>query len=326
MNAFVSQFTDSQFLFAVFAAIAAAATVITIGLPYLQTDRLSSRMKYVASEREEMRKRERARLQANQSKRPSLRSEPKAYVRNVVERLKLQQGLATEETVNKLRMAGFRGQSAIYTFLFFRLVLPFVFFLVALLYLFTLRDFDQPAIFKFCIAFGVAYLGFYAPNIYVRNRITKRQQSISRAWPDALDLLLICVESGMSIEAAFKKVANEIGAQSISLAEEMSLTNAELSYLQDRRQAYENLAKRAGLEGVKAVVTSLIQAERYGTPLGQSLRVMAQENRDMRMAAAEKKAAALPPKLTVPMIVFFLPVLFVVIMAPALMGVMETFG
>ena len=217
MNAFVSQFTDSQFLFAVFAAIAAAATVITIGLPYLQTDRLSSRMKYVASEREEMRKRERARLQANQSKRPSLRSEPKAYVRNIVERLKLQQGLATEETVNKLRMAGFRGQSAIYTFLFFRLVLPFVFFLVALLYLFTLRDFDQPAIFKFCIAFGVAYLGFYAPNIYVRNRITKRQQSISRAWPDALDLLLICVESGMSIEAAFKKVANEIGAQSISL-------------------------------------------------------------------------------------------------------------
>lgn len=326
MNAFVSQFTDSQFLFAVFAAIAAAATVITIGLPYLQTDRLSSRMKYVAIEREEMRKRERARLQANQSKRPSLRSEPKAYVRNVVERLKLQQGLATEETVNKLRMAGFRGQSAIYTFLFFRLVLPFVFFLVALLYLFTLRDFDQPAIFKFCIAFGVAYLGFYAPNIYVRNRITKRQQSISRAWPDALDLLLICVESGMSIEAAFKKVANEIGAQSISLAEEMSLTNAELSYLQDRRQAYENLAKRAGLEGVKAVVTSLIQAERYGTPLGQSLRVMAQENRDMRMAAAEKKAAALPPKLTVPMIVFFLPVLFVVIMAPAIMGVMETFG
>ena len=273
-----------------------------------------------------LRKRERARLQANQSKRPSLRSEPKAYVRNVVERLKLQQGLATEETVNKLRMAGFRGQSAIYTFLFFRLVLPFVFFLVALLYLFTLRGFDQPAIFKFCIAFGVAYLGFYAPNIYVRNRITKRQQSISRAWPDALDLLLICVESGMSIEAAFKKVANEIGAQSISLAEEMSLTNAELSYLQDRRQAYENLAKRTGLEGVKAVVTSLIQAERYGTPLGQSLRVMAQENRDMRMAAAEKKATALPPKLTVPMILFFLPVLFVVILAPAVMGVIETFG
>jgi tight adherence protein C len=121
----------------------------------------------------------------------------------------------------------------------------------------------------------------------------------------------------MSVEAAFAKVAAEIGAQSVELAEELSITTAELSYLQERRKAYENLASRTGLPGVKAVVTSLIQAERYGTPLGQSLRVMAQENRDMRMAAAEKKAAALPPKLTVPMIAFFLPVLFCVILGPA---------
>ena len=160
------------------------------------------------------------------------------------------------------------------------------------------------------------------PWLFLKNRITKRQISIRRAFPDALDLLLICVESGMSIEAAFKRVSDEIGSQSIPLAEELTLTTAELSYLQDRRMAYENLAKRTGLEGVRSVCVALQQAERYGTPLGQTLRVLAQENRDMRMAEAEKKAAALPPKLTVPMILFFLPVLFIVILGPAAIKVM----
>ena len=129
----------------------------------------------------------------------------------------------------------------------------------------------------------------------------------------------------MSIEAAFQKVASEIGSQSVEMAEELALTTAELSYLQERRAAYENLAKRTGLPGVKAVSTSLIQAERYGTPLGQALRVMAQENRDIRMSEAEKKAAGLPPKLTVPMILFFLPVLFAVILGPAIIKMMMTF-
>ena len=151
---------------------------------------------------------------------------------------------------------------------------------------------------------------------FLRNAISKRQLSIRRAFPDSLDLLLICIESGMSIEAAFRKVSIEIVTQSVALSEEFTLTTAELSYLQDRKVAYENLAKRTGLEGVKSVCLALQQSERYGTPLGQSLRVMAQENRDMRMNEAEKKAAALPPKLTVPMILFFLPVLFVVILGP----------
>ena len=144
-----------------------------------------------------------------------------------------------------------------------------------------------------------------------------------RAFPDALDLLLICVESGMSIEAAFTRVASEIGSQSVELAEEFALTTAELSYLPDRRQAFENLAKRCGHSGVKAVAAALNQAERYGTPLGQALRVTAQENREMRMQEAERKAAALPAKLTVPMIVFFLPSLFIVILGPAAMRVMH---
>src|SRR5204863_10115874 len=153
--------------------------------------------------------------------------------------------------------------------------------------------------------------------------IKKRQLSIKRSFPDALDLLLICVESGMSVEVAFRKVSTEIGSQSIPLAEEFTLTTAELSYLQDRKVAYENLAKRTGLDGVKSVCMALTQSERYGTPLATSLRVMAQENRDMRMNEAEKKAAALPPKLTVPMILFFLPVLFIVILGPTFIKVSE---
>ncbi len=157
--------------------------------------------------------------------------------------------------------------------------------------------------------------------MFIQNQVQRRQQSIKAGFPDALDMLLICVQSGMSIEAAFGKVAGEIGVQSIELAEEMSLTTAELSYLSERRQAYENLGKRTGLPGIKQVGTALIQAERYGTPVGQALRVMAKENRDARMSEAEKKAASLPPKLTVPMIIFFLPVLFVVIIGPALIQV-----
>jgi tight adherence protein C len=160
------------------------------------------------------------------------------------------------------------------------------------------------------------------PLVLLKNKITRRQLSIKRAFPDTLDLLLICVESGMSIEAAFRKVSNEVGTQSVALAEELTLTTAELSYLPDRRQAYENLAKRTDLDGVKSVCMALQQSERYGTPLATMLRVMAQENRDMRMSEAEKKAAGLPPKLTVPMILFFLPVLFVVILGPAVIKVM----
>ncbi len=144
---------------------------------------------------------------------------------------------------------------------------------------------------------------------------------MGRSFPDAMDLLLICVESGMSIEHAFRKVAQEIGNQSVQLAEELTLTTAELSYLPDRRSAYENLGLRTGIDSVKQIVTVLIQAERYGTPLGAALRVVSKESRDNRMLLAEKKAVALPPKLTVPMILFFLPVLFAVIMTPAIIQI-----
>jgi tight adherence protein C len=305
-------------------AIAVFATVVTLAMPLLQGDRLQSRMKAVASERTAMRKKERARMH-EEAKRPSLRRSPKSFMKIIVEQFNLQKLLEADDTREKLRMAGLRGQAPLITFLFFRLVMPVIVFAATLFYLFAVNDFGRPPLVRMLIAAGAGYLGFFLPNLFLANRIQKRQQVLSRSFPDALDLLLICVESGMSIEAAFGRVADEIGTQCIELAEELMLTNAELSYIQNRRQAYENLGKRTGLSGVKAVATTLIQAERYGTPLGQALRVMSQEHRDMRMQAAEKKAAGLPPKLTVPMILFFLPVLFVVILGPAAIRMMDTF-
>ena len=317
-----SSITNPVVLISVLAAFSVFATILTIAQPLLVRDRLGNRIKAVAVEREQIRARERARL-ATEQKRASLRVEPKAYMRNIVERFNLRNALADENTVAKLRMAGFRGQAPLVAFLFARVTLPLILFLSALVYLFLFSNFEQPAIFKILFALAFSYVGLYAPNLFINNRVQKRQKSIRRAWPDALDLMLICVESGMSAEAAFRKVSEEIGSQSIELAEELTLTTAELSYLQERRQAFENLSTRTGLEGVRSVMTSLIQAERYGTPLGTALRVLSQENRDMRMNEAEKKAAALPPKLTVPMIVFFLPVLFAVIIGPAAIQVMH---
>jgi tight adherence protein C len=243
-------------------------------------------------------------------------------MKTVVENFNLSKWVGQDKARAMLMQAGFRGQAPYVTYLFFRMAMPITGLFVSLFYVFIVIDLDYPPMMKFAMCIGCAYFGMYSPNLFLKNKIQRRQLSMKRAFPDALDLLLICVESGMSIETAFRKVSEEIGTQSVALAEEFTLTTAELSYLPDRRQAYENLAQRTGLESVKAVSLALQQAERYGTPLGTTLRVLAQESRDMRMSEAEKKAAGLPPKLTVPMIVFFLPVLFVVILGPAAIKVM----
>jgi tight adherence protein C len=317
----ISKLHDLQFLTMLFAAIAASATAYTLATPFFAGEGLEKRMKAVASERERIRQRERDRL--SKTEKVSLRQTPKQLVSKVVEDFNLGKWLPQEAAREKLLMAGYRGQAPYVTFLFFRLVTPVVLFLAALLYIFVITHLDKSMPVKIGICVGAAYFGLQAPMLFLRNAISKRQLSIKRAFPDALDLLLICIESGMSIEVAFRKVSTEIVTQSIALSEEFTLTTAELSYLQDRKVAYENLAKRTGLDGVKSVCLALQQSERYGTPLGQSLRVMAQENRDMRMMEAEKKAASLPPKLTVPMILFFLPVLFIVILGPSAIKISE---
>jgi tight adherence protein C len=310
----ITKIHDVHFMTMLLAAIAASATAYTLIMPMFAGEGLAKRMKAVASERERIRQRERDRL--SKSEKVSLRVAPKQLVSKVVEDFNLGKWLAQEAARDKLIMAGYRGHAPYVTFLFFRLVTPILLFVVSVLYVFVISHMEKSLPIKIAICVGAAYLGLQAPMLFLRNAISKRQLSIKRAFPDALDLLLICIESGMSIEVAFRRVSLEIAGQSVALSEEFTLTTAELSYLQDRKVAYENLARRTGLDGVKSVCLALQQSERYGTPLGTSLRVMAQENRDMRMSEAEKKAASLPPKLTVPMILFFLPVLFVVILGP----------
>jgi len=316
----IEKLHDPKMVAAVFAAIAAMATVITLAMPLLAGDNLGKRMKSVALEREKMRQRERERMARGE--RVTLRVSPKQYMKRVVDQFNLAKWVGQETAREKLIQAGHRGQAPYVAYLFFRMVSPVVALMVAVFYVFFVLKMQQPPTIKIGMCLFAAYVGMQLPWLFLKNQIAKRQLSVRRAFPDALDLLLICVESGMSIEAAFRKVSQEIGSQSIPLAEELTLTTAELSYLQDRKVAYDNLAKRTDLEGVKAVCMALAQSERYGTPLGQTLRIMAQENRDMRMSEAEKKAAALPPKLTVPMILFFLPVLFIVILGPAAIRVM----
>jgi tight adherence protein C len=306
---------------ALLAGVAAAATVLTLAMPFVFVDPLDKRMRAVALEREKIRQRERERM-AQEGQKAKLRQTPKQYIQTIVDRFNLTKWVGQEEARLKLIQAGYRGQAPYVTYLFFRMITPVACFLFALLYLFVILKLDQPALIKIGACIGAAYVGMQLPLMLLKNKIQRRQLSIRRAFPDTLDLLLICVESGMSIEAAFRKVSDEVGTQSVALAEELTLTTAELSYLPDRRQAYENLAKRIDLDGVKSVCMALQQSERYGTPLATMLRVMAQENRDMRMSEAEKKAAGLPPKLTVPMILFFLPVLFIVILGPAAIKVM----
>jgi tight adherence protein C len=302
------------------AAIAAFATTLTVLMPVLTRDRLNSRMQVMALEREKMRAARIADLSGKDGQ-GRLRTAPKGFMQEIVNKFNLRSVFETEEVRDKLKMAGLRGQAPLVGYMFFRVAMPLIIACLALLYLFVIADYDYPVLVKIGLAVGAGYIGFYVPNMFIQNLVQRRQTSIKNSFPDALDMLLICVQSGMSVEAAFQKVSGEVGGQSLELAEELSLTTAELSYLQDRRQAFENLGKRTGIPGIKAVATALIQAERYGTPVGQALRVMAREHRDARMSEAEKKAAALPPKLTVPMIIFFLPVLFVVILGPALIQV-----
>lgn len=323
----VATLTNTQFLVAVLAAVAAAAVVFSIGATFFSGgSKIRQRIKRVALEREKMRALEMARLRGtttggDQQTRTIRQATGKEYMKNVVERFSLEKAFMDENTVDKLSRAGYRSPSAVTTWLFLRFVTPIALALIVFAYLALVMFNDKPLWLNAIYGIFAGLLGSFLPAILLKNQTTKRQLSIRRSWPDALDLVLLCVESGMSVEHAIKRVAKEIGAQSVELAEELTLTTAELSFLEDRTKAYDNLGKRTGLDNVKAVMQALIQAERHGTSVGTALRVMAEEGREQRMMDAEKKAAALPPKLTVPLIVFFLPVLFIVIISPAVIRV-----
>jgi tight adherence protein C len=305
-------------LIAILIGIAAFATVLTVASPFAENDGLKARMKLVGTERDRLRASQRAQISGRDARLREKGQETLAM--QVVEALNLRRVFEAQSSRDLLRQAGLRSERHLVSYLALRLVSPALLALLAYVYS-SLIFKDLSTQVRLMTTVLAAIAGYYLPVILLKNLVMKRQKSIQRAWSDALDLLLICVESGMAVEPALQRVAREIGSASVPLAEELTLTVAELSYLQDRRKAFENLAKRTGISTVKAVVTSLIQSERYGTPLGTALRVLAQENRDARMFEAERKAAALPPRLTVPMILFFLPVIFVVILGPAIITV-----
>ncbi len=320
MNAIINAVTDPAFQIAVLVSLAAIATIYTVLEPFFVKDKLTERMKSVGAHREALRQKQRDAIARKQN--AKLRTAtPDGVIKELVENLKLLEVFDAESARKKLMMAGFRGQGPVMVFMAARLGMPFVTAIFVGVYVYLLEGLSD-SFMQLLATMAGFFAGFYLPNVYISNAVKNRQMKVQLAWPDALDLLLICVESGMSIEAAFQKVAEEVGPNCPELAEELGLTTAELSYLQERKQAYQNLADRTGLDVVKGVTTALVQSEKYGTPLGQSLRVMANESRDLRMQEAERKAAALPPKLTVPMIGFFLPVLFAVILGPAIMQVM----
>lgn len=308
----------------VLAAGGAFAAIIAFTLPYLQTDLGAARLKAVAKRRDELSEQQRARFQKKSTR--AMRAQKLGTLRQIVDRLRLQNMVDSKAIRERLIQAGQRGEAPRIIFTFARVVVPTVFALLASLYMFGVAGDKMSVVVKLLIVAASALIGFYAPSVIISDMVQKRQQKLQKGFPDALDLLVICVEAGSSMEAAFNRVTEELGEGSPELAEEFGLTTAELAFLSDRRVALDNLATRTGLPSVKALSTALIQAERYGTPLGVSLRVLAQENRDSRMSAAEKKAAALPAKLTVPMIVFFLPVLFIVLLAPAALKAIATLG
>jgi len=317
MQELIDTLASPQFIAMLLAAVSAFATILALVMPMLARDQLNQRMRVMALERDKLRLQRLAELTKERSGQARLRQSPKGFMQQIVDKLNLRSQFDSDELRNKLKMAGLRGQAPLVAYMFFRVAAPPLMFVVALLYLFVIADINQSTNMKLFYAVLAGAAGYYLPNVFIENLTQKRQQAIKIAFPESLDMLLICVQSGMSVEASFGKVAKEVANQSVELGEELSLTTAELSYLPERRLAFENMSKRTAPPSVKAVMTALIQAERYGTPVGQALRVMAKENRDMRMSEAEKKAASLPPKLTVPMILFFLPVLFLVILGPA---------
>ena len=320
LDLLIAKLSDGHFLAGILVALGCAATVLTVAMPLLQTDNLGRRMKAVSTERERIRPKG-TRAHREQPKQGGAARRPQAAFQRCRRQVEFDELAGNRAGQIPARDGRLSGRGAEYTFLFFRLVIPIVLFLASLLYMFAILHWDKPFLVKFGIAIAAMYLGIKAPEVFLSNTISKRKRSMERAYPNTLDLLLICVESGMSIEHAFRKVSMEIGSESIAMAEEMTLLAAEMSFLPDRRTAFENLGVRTGLASIRSLVTVLVQAERYGTPLGAALRVLGQESRDARMTAAEKKAASLPPALTVPMILFFLPGLFAAILTPAIIQI-----
>ncbi|MBB4267571.1 type II secretion system F family protein [Roseospira visakhapatnamensis] len=302
--------------------VGAFATVIAVVLPFLGRDSRATRLRSISKAREEMSRQQRDVAAAQRSARWRPQKSV-ATANRLVQLLKLDRLIAMPGLKAQLVRAGYRQPYAAQVFIAIRFALALGLFLFAGFFLIFLVKIELSFLQRLLILGIAPIIGFYVPQILLKNAVDKRQAEMTLAFPDALDLLVICAEAGLSIEAAFNRVPDEIGETSPALAEEMGLTSAEMAFLNDRRRAYANLAERTGLKMIKDLTVTLIQSEKYGTSVTDALKVLSQENRDERMSRAESKAAALPAKLTIPMIIFFLPVLLMVILGPAIIQLME---
>ena len=310
-------FTADGILVTMVAAMA-FISVWAVWYALLEKHPMERRARMLAARRSELRG------QMLKDKGPRTRQkESLSIMRQVVAALQLLQTQQTAKLHDRLAQAGLRSRDATIVFLFFRVTTPVLLAAVTFLMVYLLEVGDLAPGMRLLAVLGGAGFGFFVPELYVNNLIKKRQLALSKALPDGLDLLVICAESGLSLDAALERVANKVGQASPALAEELSLTSIELGFLPERRQALLNLNRRTNLPSIRGVVNTLVQTEKYGTPLSQSLRVLANEFRDQRLLKAEEKAARLPATLTVPMILFILPVLFIVLVGPAAIQVMD---
>jgi len=308
---------DVVMVASVLSAVATFAVLIAIYAATTVRDPMAKRVKALNERREQLK----AGIVASTSKRRrniSNRNEMADKVRNLLSSMKMLQAEQVEKAQARLMQAGIRSKDMAFVVIFGRFVLPVVLggFMIILVYLVDYFP-EWSAWKKYGLVAGTLVLAYKAPDLYVKNRVDKRTHAIRKGLPDALDLLVICAEAGLTVDAAFGRVARELGKAYPELGDEFALTSIELGFLTDRRLAFENLAKRIDLESVRGVVTTMIQTEKYGTPLASALRVLSAEFRNERMMRAEEKAARLPAIMTVPLILFILPVLFVVILGPA---------
>jgi tight adherence protein C len=297
---------------------AAFAVVFLIWIALVENDPLpADRLRSVQQRRSELREAQQKKL----SRRVSLQRI--SIMKQVVTWLKMARGKGVQELRLKLARAGYRSRDAMFVFLFSKLVAPIGMACLASFFMLALRVGSMPMAPRFAIIIGAAIAGWILPDLLLRSQSQKREDLLRKAMPDALDLLVICAEAGLSLGASFERVSQEINPNAPELAEEIGLTAVELNFLPDRTRALHGLADRVPLPGVMALVNTLLQTEKYGTPLAQALRVLSAEMREERIMKAEEKAARLPAILTVPMIIFILPPLFVVLIGPAAIKVSE---
>jgi tight adherence protein C len=309
----------NQDFLAALAGGGAFAVIVLIWMALVESDPLPARLRNVTERRSELRAQQR---QKKVSRRQDTQSRAD-LIKRIVQKLKLEQGRKMDEVRVKLARAGYRSRDTLFGYLLLKLVLPVGFAFGSFFFIFVLHAFPMRPIFGLLSIMCAAIFGLFLPDIMIKNLSQKRQDTLRKALPDALDLLVICAEAGLSLDASLDRVSREIGPSCAVLAEEVGLTGVELGFYPDRAKALHNLAERVPLQGILALTNTLIQTEKYGTPLAQALRVLSGEMRDDRMMAAEAKAAKLPATLTVPMILFILPPLFVVLIGPAALKVMK---